>query len=302
MNRPLKVPNRATGPRSFSGKARAKFNAMTHGLFAQAVLLRGESQCEFDLLLRGFCDSFEPQGTFENVLVEKIASLVWRYRRLLVAERAEIERAAEFVAWEDARLARSSGIEILHDEEHLLTSMGRAGRNRGLISYSENSAILDKCMVQLELLHDCIKDEGFDRDHDLAILERLYGEGPHLEMTLLDTYRLWVAAAKGAEEERQPNGCASPEQCVTHVLAAIRKEITRLSHFRRTQAAIVSQKAELDKLRARVPASPVLDRILKYETAIDREIDRTLSQLERLQRIRLDQPVLPPVKVEVSHG
>jgi len=33
---------------------------------------------------------------------------------------------------------------------------------------------------------------------------------------------------------------------------------------------------------------------------LSREFDRTLNQLERLQRIRKGQPVLPPIKVEVS--
>ncbi len=34
--------------------------------------------------------------------------------------------------------------------------------------------------------------------------------------------------------------------------------------------------------------------------SLERAFDHTLSQLERLQRMRLGQPVLPPVKVELS--
>lgn len=42
------------------------------------------------------------------------------------------------------------------------------------------------------------------------------------------------------------------------------------------------------------------DRLLRYETHLSREFDRTLAQLERLQRIRLGQPVPPPINLNVT--
>ncbi len=46
--------------------------------------------------------------------------------------------------------------------------------------------------------------------------------------------------------------------------------------------------------------TPTLDRLLRYEAVLDRSFDRTLNQLERMQRVRLGQPVLP--KLEVRHS
>ena len=40
--------------------------------------------------------------------------------------------------------------------------------------------------------------------------------------------------------------------------------------------------------------------LMRYETSLEREFDRTLNQLERLQLMRVGQPVPPPVKVELS--
>jgi len=45
---------------------------------------------------------------------------------------------------------------------------------------------------------------------------------------------------------------------------------------------------------------PSPELLLRYETGLERQFDRILSQLERLQRMRLGQPVPPPVKVELS--
>jgi len=43
-----------------------------------------------------------------------------------------------------------------------------------------------------------------------------------------------------------------------------------------------------------------LDLLLRYESNLERSFDRTLSQLERLQRIRNGQPVPPTLNVNVS--
>lgn len=44
-----------------------------------------------------------------------------------------------------------------------------------------------------------------------------------------------------------------------------------------------------------------MDRILRYEASLERAFDRALAQLERLQRMRLGQPVAPPIKVNLTH-
>ena len=48
------------------------------------------------------------------------------------------------------------------------------------------------------------------------------------------------------------------------------------------------------------PDFPGLDRLLRYPIALERAFDRTLTQLERLQRIRKGQPLPPQVDVNIS--
>jgi hypothetical protein len=43
-----------------------------------------------------------------------------------------------------------------------------------------------------------------------------------------------------------------------------------------------------------------LDTLLRYETAIERQLYRAIDQLERLQRQRAGDYVPPPVKVGIS--
>jgi hypothetical protein len=77
-----KKPGKATGPTSESGKRRSAMNAQTHGLFAQASLIAGESQEEFDFELNRFIDEFKPRGANEDSLLRRLADTAWRLRRL----------------------------------------------------------------------------------------------------------------------------------------------------------------------------------------------------------------------------
>jgi hypothetical protein len=52
-------------------------------------------------------------------------------------------------------------------------------------------------------------------------------------------------------------------------------------------------------LRHSVSDAPTLDRLLRYEARLERSFDRTLNRLERLQRMRLGQPVLPRLEVPI---
>ena len=45
-----------------------------------------------------------------------------------------------------------------------------------------------------------------------------------------------------------------------------------------------------------------VDKIIRYESSIERQLYRALNQLERLQRQRAGDNVPPPINVEVSEG
>ena len=49
-----------------------------------------------------------------------------------------------------------------------------------------------------------------------------------------------------------------------------------------------------------LPLGPKLDRILRYETTIQRQLAYAINQLERLQRARKGEHVPAPVSVQVS--
>jgi hypothetical protein len=61
-----------------------------------------------------------------------------------------------------------------------------------------------------------------------------------------------------------------------------------------------ANRIEMERKCCVVPEAPRLDRLLRYSTTILRDFDRTLSQLERIPRIRRGQPIPPTLNVNLS--
>jgi hypothetical protein len=89
------LSKKATGPRTAQGKERSKGNATKHGIFSAIVVLPDESRDDFEALLLGLQKDFNPKGALEGTLVEKLATLFWRYRRVLNLERTEFPKPRE---------------------------------------------------------------------------------------------------------------------------------------------------------------------------------------------------------------
>jgi len=81
---------RSTGPRSQLGKARSSLNAIRHGILARAafnVTLEGESKrAEFEDLVRGLAQEFQPQTLSDHMMVQQVAGCYWRLAKVLTFE------------------------------------------------------------------------------------------------------------------------------------------------------------------------------------------------------------------------
>ena len=89
---------RSTGPKSLSGKARSSMNSCKHGLTAETVVIANEDPKEFDELRADLENDFRPQTRMERELVDRLAGIIWRLRRVPQFEAALIRaRQADVV-------------------------------------------------------------------------------------------------------------------------------------------------------------------------------------------------------------
>lgn len=285
------VVRRGTGPRTRQGKDRSKRNALKHGIFSDVVVLATESRAKYDSLRDRVYDNFEPVGALEEALVEKLTVLLWRFRRLYGAEAAEIRARSEFIEWDERQIQTAEAGGILQLED-----------TAGLLRKIANAEVLQTCLDLLDELEGNISRNGLDLEQDRPILTRLCGdiESKRGENHLFKKYLDWHGLANVVDHVREEMGLPSPEECQQGFLEELDAEMTRLQRYEQEQASIASSRMKIEAQRQNVPDTLKLDRLLKYETGLERAFDRTLIQLERAQRMRLGQPVAPRINVNVS--
>src|SRR5262245_43806664 len=72
-----------------------RFNALRHGVLSRYTVLPWENSDEYRAVMEALVAEHGPQGPTEEHLVEEIAGIVWRKRRLRLAEAAVHRRGLE---------------------------------------------------------------------------------------------------------------------------------------------------------------------------------------------------------------
>lgn len=277
-----------TGPRTPRGKAISRWNALKHGIFAEG-LVEGESRKEYENLLRDLIEEFRPVGRLETIEVEKLAMLYWRYRRFLNAE---------------AALASSAVYEIEHRTPGRKIREAVRGSERGLLHEAfegENPYFDMRAVEELNRLRQSIEEDGLDWERDRPLLTEIYGRGSETDpfepsqTKLVSTYHELVFGKEG-----DGNTTVSKPEAKKQMIELVDDtlEVYAPDAFFRP----IEKEREIMRSAAiaLVPAGETGERFQRYETMLDRAIDRCLARIERLQRMRLGLGVLPPIKVEVD--
>lgn len=285
----------ASGPHTALGKERSKHNALKHGIFSKVVVLKDESKADFDSLLDGLREHYQPEGTLEETLVEKVAALLWRQRRLLVAEGAEIQMGAEFLEWNEEKKIQTE-MERRSDSDLSKSDLT-------LLDRIENPSVLSYCVGRLLQLRKSVMANGLSlKDHHKILFEfcREFQEDFTIKENLSQAYERLQLTSEIPDDERKRKGYATPEQCKYNMIQRIDFEIIRLKEFHKNRTTMERSRMEIEKLCLNVPENPRAERLLRYEASLERAFDRTLTQLERIQRMRKGQFVPPPIRVDVS--
>ncbi len=80
---------KSTGPRNTSS---TRFNAMKHGLTAKKMVVTPyESEKDYEVIVEGLRQDLHPKTNIEEILIQQVASTLWRRQRLVRIEKTSIE-------------------------------------------------------------------------------------------------------------------------------------------------------------------------------------------------------------------
>jgi hypothetical protein len=108
------------GVKTEAGKEISKLNAVTHGLLTKVAVVHGEDPDLLKRLRDNLIAELEPVGELETFLVERIATGIWRLRRAVNAESANLQSGKDFGERYPFREAHVKGWDKLNRYETMI--------------------------------------------------------------------------------------------------------------------------------------------------------------------------------------
>ena len=237
-----------------------RFNAMKHGILSRLAVLAHQDQAEFSDLLAALLDEHQPAGMTERHLIEELATIIWRKRRVLLAEGAKINEGLK---------------STLSSPKSVMPSA--APFQRGLSG--ENTDLRDLFDTTPEDNAESLKSAELDlaAAQKAAAILRKGGANAYekARRALIPESRDWWD--EDVVDEEHP---ATAEGLAEFIRVSLEPICYRMVQEARFTPAIKAQTVG-EGLQAHR-----LEKLNRYEVHLDRKFERTLAMLLKLKSLR----------------
>lgn len=237
-----------------------RYNAMKHGILSRLAVLAHEDAGEFADLLAALVEEHQPAGATEMHLVEELATVIWRKRRVLLAEGANINQGLKGSA---------------RNAENVIPAaapfeFGLSGKDTDL---------RDLMDMTPEEIAECQRDTQLDLEATRkasAILRRgganAYDKA--LRALLTDSREWWE---QYVEEEEYAATAEGLEEFIREHLEPLCMGMEKTArHHEAIKVQALGEGLQAHRL----------EKLNRYETHLDRKFERTLAMLLKLKQLR----------------
>lgn len=247
-----------------------RFNALSHGVLSRYVVLPWEDGNEYRKLLEALVAEHAPSGPTEEHLVEEIAGIFWRKRRLRLAEAAAHRR----------QLAKAvSGGE--DTAEAAVAHLGEA--DEGEAEDVADALRSDVATTAAEIAD--VDEDTATTKRALLLLDARDKDAYRKALGVLgeDTRGWWEHNLAEAAEDRRG---AEPAYAADAVSLMRFFEDEALPMMVRHRARLASRPLVREQVFGEAVDTPALERLGRYEVHLDRKLERMLAMLFRLKELR----------------
>ena len=285
------------GPKTTAGKDVVRLNAVRHGVLSTTPVIPDlEREEDWEAHLGGILESLAPEGLLEVKLTRRIAALLWRLERLERFEKDRIAASQEVV--EDLWWVLEGKVVT---ESEVEREVDRPADMRDELQF------LQECLSALKRLPELADDTPLSAEDACNILWAVSSPIGDIEIERFsfpgipddespEDFTGWTAdlvrrgiAAIAAIDDRDP------EDLLASVTARERADV----HLKQMRADRMAN--ELDRMRRErlLPHPEELEKIVRYEAHLNRQLNQTLHELEALQA-RRQGGVTPLARVDVQ--
>jgi hypothetical protein len=245
-----------------------RFNALRHGILSRYTVLPWEDADEYRGLVAALMAEHAPQGPTEEHLIEELAGILWRKRRLRLAEAAAHRRGLEntFASYRNVVKVALVHLDVARESERVIDAIRATAAN-----------------TEAEIA-DVQEDEKMTR-RALELLGSQRNDAYEAATVALreDTQRWWAYELRrnpddldDDEEPFAPDGDSLRRFIDQKVLPSLETRRKELSNRPLIREQAFGESLDPDKL----------ERLARYEVHLDRKLERTLAMLFRLREMR----------------
>lgn len=274
---------KSRGPRTEHGKNISSRNSGKHLVFARvsphSMKELGEDPEEFERLRQSLRDALRPRDAFEEMLVEEMAVNRFRLARLHKAEAGIL--AVERMKADHTKLMLALPKSKLSTDNLTIEPFGLAGVSESAEKYRQ---ILDLLLsVQAKVEKEGFSAQGFE------LLQTVYGETPGVTGSgLIAQYK---AELEGQKPEADPADDYQKAAACARFLGALDRDIQVFTlHLKATLLARTTPIPEPILESLLLPPQDELDKIMRYETHLERQFQWLLQRLMSWRKVYVNVP------------
>jgi hypothetical protein len=255
-------------PAQTGGTDITRFNALRHAVLSRYTVLPWESADEYRAVVEALVAEHGPQGPTEEHLVEEVAGILWRKRRLRLAEAAAHRRGLEGTL---ASYRETVKVALVH-----LDTTGQS--ERVVDAIRATVADTDEDIAEMET------DEAMTR-RALGLLGSKRTDAYETALAALrqDTQAWWTDTLAG-----DPDELGEGEEPATTDVEGLRRflEGKVLPWFENRQKELANRPLIREQAFGEALDPDKLERLGRYEVHLDRKLERMLTMLLRLKELR----------------
>jgi hypothetical protein len=244
----------------------SRLNATQHGILSRHVVLPWEDRGDYHQLLTNLQAEYSPAGPTERHLVETLASIMWRASRVIQAEAAAYSIGVRNATRPTATTATDA---VAH--------LSRTFKNADI----DFTAALT--CTEADTAVELVEDRE-TADRAAAAFDRL-GGFKELSDDSADAYQEAVAlltdsARSWWDDEDEPETAAALHAWLSEIVVVLTRRVGEIECRAEIRTQTIGTALDPTKL----------ERLARYETHLDRKLERTIGMLMKLQDMRRTVP------------
>lgn len=250
------------------GTEMTRFNALRHGVLSRYTVLPWEDAAEYQALVGALVAEHVPHGPTEEHLVEELSGVLWRKRRLRLAEAAAHRRGLEEALEPRRDTAKAAMVHV--DADDVAVDIAEAVRATTADTEADIRA-MEKDEAETRRALDLLRSRRNDA-YDAAVA-----------LLRADTQKWWADLL-----ERKPDELDEGEKPVTADPDGLRGflEDEVLPWFENRKKELANRPLIREQAFGEALDPDKLERLGRYEVHLDRKLERTLSMFLRLKDLR----------------